>query len=223
MPARVASLAEVDNAAIEIRRLPRLDNGLAGAMDGPGISIRRFGRARCGGFGDILQRDDLHGNLSLIAEFPAVHGARPCLGHRSYMRISSVLRRHASCQFGPKVLLMKPAAGDRLRPRDSTSQVVRQSVRLRKQIRGHNRHLWKAPSPGVCGRSGFGIANRQPNDVDGSIAAKASGGRSVSIAMLRDRNAPFRYPVAPGRRAVPACWRSHDAGTTGYAIWHIVW
>src|SRR4051812_24885953 len=63
MPARVASLAEVDDAAIEIRRLPRLDNGLAGAMHGPGISIRRFGRARRGGFGDILQRDNLHDTL----------------------------------------------------------------------------------------------------------------------------------------------------------------
>src|SRR5689334_14461665 len=42
-------------------------------MDGPGISIRRFGRARHGDFGDILQRDNLHDTLSLITEFAAVH------------------------------------------------------------------------------------------------------------------------------------------------------
>src|SRR4051812_14867605 len=33
---------------------------------GPGISIRRFGRARCGHFGDILQRDTLHDTLSVL-------------------------------------------------------------------------------------------------------------------------------------------------------------
>ena len=84
MPARVASFAEVHNAAIEILRLTRLDDGLAGAMHGPGISIRRFGRARRGDLGDILQRDNLHDTLSLVTEFPAVPSARglPWPGHR---------------------------------------------------------------------------------------------------------------------------------------------
>jgi hypothetical protein len=38
---------------------------------GPEISIRRFGRARCGHFGDILQRDNLHDTLSVLIEFPS--------------------------------------------------------------------------------------------------------------------------------------------------------
>src|SRR5215472_3554614 len=45
VPTRVASLAGVHDAAIEIRCLSGLDDGLTGAMHGPGISIRRFGRA----------------------------------------------------------------------------------------------------------------------------------------------------------------------------------
>src|ERR1700689_3903772 len=48
VPASVAALAEVHDAAIEILRLPRLDDGLAGAMHGPGVAIRRFRRARRG-------------------------------------------------------------------------------------------------------------------------------------------------------------------------------
>src|SRR3954453_21414363 len=96
MPAGVAALAEVNDAAVEIRRLPGLDNGLTGAVDGPGISVRRFGRARCGGFGNILQCDDLHGALSLIAEFPAVHRREALSGHRSYgPQILCVTIRHS--------------------------------------------------------------------------------------------------------------------------------
>src|SRR5689334_14461664 len=45
-------------------------------------------------------------------------GARPFLARRSCTRTSGVLRRHAGYQFGPKVLLMKSAAGDRVRTLD---------------------------------------------------------------------------------------------------------
>jgi hypothetical protein len=72
MPARVASLAEVHDAAVEIRRLSWLNNGLAGTMYEAGISIRWFGRARSRKHWDILQRNDLHDILSHIFGWPAV-------------------------------------------------------------------------------------------------------------------------------------------------------
>jgi hypothetical protein len=52
-------------------------------MHRPGISIRRFGRARRGDFGDILQRNDLHDNFSLMTGFSAVPSVRglPWPGH----------------------------------------------------------------------------------------------------------------------------------------------
>ena len=73
MPACVASLAEVHNAAIEICRLPGLDDGLAGAMHRSGIPIGRFRRTWRGDFGDILQRDNLHDTLSLMTNLPTMH------------------------------------------------------------------------------------------------------------------------------------------------------
>src|SRR3954469_5842914 len=75
MPARVAPLAEIHDATNEMRRLSGLDDGLAGAMHGAGISIRRFCSARGGDFWDILQRNDLHDTLRMI-EVPAVPSAQ---------------------------------------------------------------------------------------------------------------------------------------------------
>src|ERR1700722_8239520 len=64
MPASITPLAEVHDAAVVIRRLAGLDDGLAGAMHGARISVRRFGRAWRGEYGDILQRNNLHDTLS---------------------------------------------------------------------------------------------------------------------------------------------------------------
>src|SRR5258706_15408534 len=71
MPARVAPLAEVHDAAIEICRLSGVDDGLAGAMHGPGISIRRFCSARGGGFWGVFPRPRPHTTLPLA-------GIPPC-------------------------------------------------------------------------------------------------------------------------------------------------
>src|ERR1700722_11145355 len=64
VPARVASLAEVHDATVIVFRVSRLDDGLTGAMHGPSVPICRFRRARRWTFRDILQRDNLHGELS---------------------------------------------------------------------------------------------------------------------------------------------------------------